>query len=66
MASIWGNTGFTPGIPVFTHFTSAWQRYAPHEMSMTNNNKVKNLDIKRMGWDIENRTLAYEQSFNPL
>ena len=25
--------GFTPGTPVFTHFTSARQRYAAHELA---------------------------------
>ena len=33
--------GLTPGTPVFTHYTSARGRYAPHDMAMTNNNKIK-------------------------
>ena len=29
------NSGFNPGTPVFTHFTSARWRYAPHDVVMT-------------------------------
>ena len=33
-------SGFTLVTQVFTHYTSARQRYAPHEMAVTNNNKI--------------------------
>ena len=29
-----------PGTPVFTHFTSARQGYAPHDVAMKNKNKI--------------------------
>ena len=32
------NSGFTPGTPVFTHFTSARRRYAPHEVAVKKQN----------------------------
>ena len=31
---------FTPGTPVFTHYTSARQRYASHDVGMTNKSKI--------------------------
>ena len=33
------DSGFTPGTPVFAHFTSAGQRYAPHDVAVKNKNK---------------------------
>ena len=35
------NSGFTPGTPVFTHFTTARRRYAPHAVAVKNKNKNK-------------------------
>ena len=32
------NSGFTPGTPVFNHFTSARRRYAPHDVAVKNKN----------------------------
>ena len=29
-----------PGTPVFTHYTSARRRYAPHDVAMINENKI--------------------------
>ena len=34
------NSGFTPGTSVFTHYTSARLRYAPHDMAMKNKTKI--------------------------
>ena len=34
------NSGFTLGTPVFTHFTSARLRYAPHDVAVKNKNRI--------------------------
>ena len=33
-------SGFTPGTSVFTHYTSARRRYAPHDLAMKSNSKI--------------------------
>ena len=43
-------SGFSPGTPVFTHYTFARRWYAPHDMAMINNSKferVTEMGIKK-------------------
>ena len=40
-------SGFTPGTPFFSHYSSARWRYAPHDKEMSNNSKI--LRVTEMG-----------------
>ena len=41
-------SGFTPGTPVFTHFTSAWRRYAlVTQKDRKKIERVTEMDIKK-------------------
>ena len=35
------NNGFTPGTPVFAHYTSARRWYAPHDLAKVNNSEIE-------------------------
>ena len=35
-----GSLNNIPDTPVFTHFTSARRRYAPHDVAVQNKNKI--------------------------
>ena len=35
------NSGFTPGTPVFAHYTSARRWYAPHDLAEVNNSEIE-------------------------
>ena len=35
------NSGFTPGTPVFSHYTSARRWYAPLDLAKVNNSEIE-------------------------
>ena len=40
-------SGFSPGTPVFTHYTTARQWCAPHDMAKINDSKIEK--VSKMG-----------------
>ena len=41
------NSGFTPGTPVFAHYTSARRWYAPLDLAKVNNSEIER--VTKMG-----------------